>query len=215
MVEAAPDKARPNRMSRQRQKTHDRLVNAALTVMAQKGIDATTINDITEAADVGFGSFYNHFSSKEEILAVAIKEMFETIGTQIDATIEAIADPLEALAVAIRLLIGVALQQPQWAKFIVRTSAVPGYKEIGLVPRLSRDIRAAEDTGRLSITDSKTASFAVTGAIVFMVNALLDGDLPTSGAPERIAAMVLRILGAGEEEAASLVNRPLPGEPAE
>ncbi len=215
MVEAAPDKARPNRMSRQRQKTHDRLVNAALTVMAQKGIDATTINDITEAADVGFGSFYNHFSSKEEILAVAIKEMFETIGTQIDATIEAIADPLEALAVAIRLLIGVALQQPQWAKFIVRTSAVPGYKEIGLFPRLSRDIRAAEDTGRLSITDSKTASFAVTGAIVFMVNALLDGDLPTSGAPERIAAMVLRILGAGEEEAASLVNRPLPGEPAE
>ena len=65
MADANADKARPNRMSCQREKTNKRLVNAALSVMAEKGLDAATINDITEAADVGFGSFYNHFSSKE------------------------------------------------------------------------------------------------------------------------------------------------------
>lgn len=37
-----------------------------MSVMAAEGADAATINDITEAADVGFGSFYNHFASKEE-----------------------------------------------------------------------------------------------------------------------------------------------------
>lgn len=213
MADAATEKTRPNRMSRQRQKTHERLVNAALSVMARKGVDAATINDITEAADVGFGSFYNHFASKEEILGVAIKELFERIGTEIDAAIKEIPDPLEALAVAIRLLVGIIIGQTEWAKFIVRFSTVPGYKEVGLFPRLARDIQAAEDAERLRVADPQTATFAVAGAVVFLVNALLEGDLPTAGAPERIAAMVLRMLGAGEEEASSLANRPLPEAP--
>ena len=210
MADAALEKARPNRMSRQRQKTHDRLVNAALSVMAHKGVDAATISDITEAADVGFGSFYNHFSSKEEILAVAIKDLFERIGTQIDTATGGIADPLEALAAAIRLLIGIILLQTEWAKFIVRFSMIPGYTEVGLFIRLLRDIRAAQDAGKLHIADPGTAPFAVAGAIVFMVNALLEGHLPAPQAPERIAAMVLRMLGVNEEEAVSLVSRPLP-----
>jgi AcrR family transcriptional regulator len=58
----------PNRSTRQKQKTRARLIQAAMSVMAVKGADAATINDITEAADVGFGSFYNHFASKEDIL---------------------------------------------------------------------------------------------------------------------------------------------------
>ncbi len=49
----------PNRLTRHKQKTRARLIRAALSVMARKGADAATINDITEAADVGFGSFYN------------------------------------------------------------------------------------------------------------------------------------------------------------
>ncbi len=43
-----------------------------------------------------------------------------------------------------------------------------------------------------------------------MVDAVLEGDLPPRHAPERIAAMALRILGASEEEIASLISRPLP-----
>ncbi len=210
MADAALEKARPNRMSRQRQKTRDRLVNAALSVMASKGVDAATINDITEAADVGFGSFYNHFSSKEEILAVVIKELFERIGTQIDTATGGISDPLEVLAASIRLSISITLLQPEWARFIVRFSAIPGYTEVGLFNRLSRDIRAVEDAGRLHIADPGAAPHAAAGAIVFMINALLEGHLPAPQAPERIAAMVLRVLGANEEEATELANKPLP-----
>ena len=36
-----------------------------MSVTAAKGADAATINDITEAADVGICSFYNHFASKD------------------------------------------------------------------------------------------------------------------------------------------------------
>ena len=43
-------------------------MNAARVVMADKGVEATTIQEITDAADVGFGTFYNHFESKEVLI---------------------------------------------------------------------------------------------------------------------------------------------------
>lgn len=210
MADLAAEKARPNRMSRQRQKTHNRLVDAALAVMAEKGADAATINDITEEADVGFGSFYNHFSSKEEILTVATEELFERIGGQIDGAVASLSDPLELLAAALRLFTGIILTKPEWAKFIVRVSMVPGYKRIGLFPRLFRDVRRVEESGRMTIVDSSMATYAVGGAILFMVVALLEGELSADEGPERVAAMALRMIGVGESEIADLVNRPLP-----
>ena len=144
--------------------------------MAEKGLDAATINDITEAADVGFGSFYNHFSSKEEILAAAIDEVLERIGSQIDGTVATIPDPLEALAAAIRLFISGVIANPQWAKFLVRVSAVPDPTR-PLFARLFRDIRAAEQAGRLRTVDLDTAVYAVGGAMLFLVIALHEGDL--------------------------------------
>lgn len=210
MADAAADRARPNRQSRQRQKTHDRLIDAALAVMAQKGADAATINDITEAADVGFGSFYNYFSSKDEILAAATDVLFERIGNRIDSTVGAIGDPLQALAAALRLFVNIVIPKPEWAKFIVRVSMVPGYKQVGLFPRLFRDIHRVEESGRLLIMDSGTATYAVGGAMLFLVTALLEGDLPVEGAPERIAGMALRMLGVSEAEITQLVSVPLP-----
>src|SRR4030095_6692086 len=55
------------RVARRRLETRARLVRAARELMARKGVGATSIQEITEAADVGFGSFYNHFDSKETI----------------------------------------------------------------------------------------------------------------------------------------------------
>lgn len=210
MAGASAENGRPNRMSRQREKTYKRLVNAALTVMAEKGPDAATINDITEAADVGFGSFYNHFSSKEEILAAAIEELLERLGAQIDGTVAAIPDPLEGLATAIRLFVTLVITNPHWAKFLIRVSAVPGFNKAGLFARLFRDVRNAEQAGRLRTADPETAIYAVGGAMLFLIIALHEGDLPMTDAPERITATALRILGVAEDEITLLVRRPLP-----
>src|SRR5689334_8248277 len=102
MDDAAFGSERPNRMNRRRQKTRDRLIDAALSVMASKGVDAATIADITETADVGFGSFYNHFSSKDQILKAAIEVLSDRIGIEIDRAVGTITDPLALLATALR-----------------------------------------------------------------------------------------------------------------
>jgi hypothetical protein len=51
--------------------------------------------------------------------------------------------------------------------------------------------------------------------MLFLVIALHEGDLPTTDAPERIAATALRILGVGDDEIARLVRQPLPSMPAD
>ena len=144
MAKAATENVRPNRMSRQKQKTRSALINAALSVMALKGADATTINDITEAADVGFGSFYNHFLSKEEILEVVTEHILERIANYIDGALGDISDPWEILASSLRLFVEIMIANPEWAQFTVRMSVTPGHKHTQIFDRLYRDIAKAE-----------------------------------------------------------------------
>ncbi|MYV89340.1 TetR family transcriptional regulator, partial [Streptomyces sp. SID1034] len=44
-----------------------RIFSAALSLFAEKGFEQTTIDDITERADVARGTFFNHFQHKEEL----------------------------------------------------------------------------------------------------------------------------------------------------
>lgn len=59
----------PNRRERRRIETRERIYRAALRIFAQRGYLETTVEDITEAADVGKGTFFNYFPTKEHVLA--------------------------------------------------------------------------------------------------------------------------------------------------
>lgn len=57
-----------SRRSRRSAELRDRLFRAALALFAKKGYAETTVEDITEAADLGKGTFFNYFPSKEHVL---------------------------------------------------------------------------------------------------------------------------------------------------
>src|SRR4249919_1578396 len=67
---------RPSHGRRERRsaETRERLFRASLDLFARKGFTETTVEDITEAADVGKGTFFNYFPSKDHIL-LAFGEM--------------------------------------------------------------------------------------------------------------------------------------------
>jgi AcrR family transcriptional regulator len=64
----------PDRRQRRSAEIRERLFRAALELFAKKGFSETTVEDITEAADVGKGTFFNYFPSKDHIL-LAFGEM--------------------------------------------------------------------------------------------------------------------------------------------
>jgi len=54
--------------------TRGRLLRAARALFCEKGVDATTIADITNRADLGKGTFYRHFSGREEVMTALVQD---------------------------------------------------------------------------------------------------------------------------------------------
>lgn len=57
------------RRARRKAELRARILRAALDLFARQGFFATTVEQITEAADVGKGTFFNYFPTKEHVLA--------------------------------------------------------------------------------------------------------------------------------------------------
>lgn len=67
-MDEEPDIRTKGRASRRASKTRQRLLDAALYIFNTKGVEGCAIEDITESADVGKGTFYRHFMDKFDIL---------------------------------------------------------------------------------------------------------------------------------------------------
>lgn len=62
------------RRERKKKLTRETLTAVALNIISKQGIYVTTIEDVTNKADIGKGTFYQHFSSKEELLETLLKD---------------------------------------------------------------------------------------------------------------------------------------------
>jgi AcrR family transcriptional regulator len=101
------------RVSRTRQK----LLDAARSLFAEKGLDLTTIDDITERADVGKGTFYYHFKNKEGLIKVMINNVLGELTAALNKKAEGITDLSELMDT----LIGVHIEffSTRWEDFVL------------------------------------------------------------------------------------------------
>ena len=72
-----------NRFERRKQRTREALKQAAIDLILDKGYDAVTVQDITDHADLGRGTFYVHFNDKEDLVWSVIREGFDAITQEI------------------------------------------------------------------------------------------------------------------------------------
>jgi AcrR family transcriptional regulator len=70
-------KTTKNRSQKRASRTRKKLKEAALDVFSEKSVDAATVEEITEKADVGKGTLYQHFDDKEEIVVTLVEEAVE------------------------------------------------------------------------------------------------------------------------------------------
>lgn len=76
---------------------HDRILEAAMAVFAEKGFFVSRIADIADRANVADGTVYLYFKNKDEILATAINTAFDTFMNRARTELAKIADPAERL----------------------------------------------------------------------------------------------------------------------
>jgi AcrR family transcriptional regulator len=116
---ASPNRAKAaeGRRERRSAETRERLFRAALELFARKGFAETTVEDITEAADVGKGTFFNYFPSKDHIL-LAFGEM--QLG-KLQAAVEELRRGDESTRDFLRSLGARMTQEPTRNPAIIRT----------------------------------------------------------------------------------------------
>ncbi|MEU6711994.1 TetR family transcriptional regulator [Nonomuraea sp. NPDC046802] len=85
----SPGRRRPRRRDPGRR---DRLIDAALTVIAERGVAATRHRQIARIADVPLGSMTYHFSSLEEVLAEAFTRHADSVARVLDERLSAAPD---------------------------------------------------------------------------------------------------------------------------
>jgi len=196
-----------DRGARRRERTRASLLEGARRVIAAKGFDAATITEITGAADVGFGSFYNHFESKDELLKVLVTHAVEAHGRAIDGLMAEESDPARLVAAGVMHTVAMAEHDPFWAWFMVRTG-FGEHSELGapLLVRLFRDVGRGVASGRFPIDDIPTSVAAVSGATWAVIRARLAGAAaPDAG--RLLAEGALRLLGLRAADARRAVAR--------
>jgi AcrR family transcriptional regulator len=57
-----------SRRERKKQETREKIYHTALTLFRIQGFEKTSVDQITSRADVGKGTFYNYFSTKEAVI---------------------------------------------------------------------------------------------------------------------------------------------------
>ena len=95
----------PNRFDRRREKTRVDLLEAAERVIAAKGYHQTRIADIASEADVGLGTFYLHFKTKNEIFI----ELIETGAAELRQMINDAKAGVQRVEDKLRITIGTIL----------------------------------------------------------------------------------------------------------
>ena len=108
--------------------------------------------EITQAADVGMGSLYNHFDSKEQLFEAAVADVLDTHGALLDQVTAPLDDPAEKFACSFRLTGRLFRRRPQESLVLLSHGLTLISSDRGLAPRALRDIKAAEAGGSASTT---------------------------------------------------------------
>ena len=105
------------RRERRSSELRQRLFSAAIQLFARKGYSETTVEDITNAADVGKGTFFNYFPSKDHILLAFGEMQLE----KLHASVEEARQSNEPMPVFLRTLRARMTEEPSRNPAIVRT----------------------------------------------------------------------------------------------
>ncbi|WP_448809757.1 TetR/AcrR family transcriptional regulator [Agromyces bauzanensis] len=206
---AAPASERGGRRQRKAELTRRRLLDAARDQLAEDGPESVTIQAITTRADIGQGTFYNYFKSRDEMIDEVIFDVVEGMGQRLDALTAGMDDAALIYSFSLRHLMRTAVTDPVWGWFIVRVGIAQEGLLRSLGPRASRDLQIGVDSGRFTISSVPIASDMTFGSLLAVMRDYLQGDRSVDPS-DVYAENLLRMVGIPADEAHRISRLPLP-----
>lgn len=196
------------RVAQRRARVRGRILEVAEELMAERGIDAVTIDDIAAAADIARRSFYHHFDSKNDVLVPLARARTKELNSRIDRLVAKIDDPAEVMATGLRHCIRTLGSDPLCSWFVLRSGLPQERLYEGVGESGMRDAARGVEAGRFHIANVEVMRLLLSGAFLSALTAYVDGKLSESDLDDAVEHL-LRLLGLSRREAHDLAHRPL------
>ena len=199
-----------NRQERRKERTRLALVRAAQSFIAAGNLNVPILG-ITQAADVGMGSFYNHFGTKEELFRAAVEEALDRLGALLDELTVRVDDPVQVFAHSFRLVGRWHRRNPELSRVLLNSRLALGGSKRGLGLRARRDIANGAQAGRFTVRDPELAVTIVGGTALALGQFLRDHpERDDADTTDQVTEDLLRMLGVSAREARRICALPLP-----
>lgn len=149
---AAPTQA-VGRRERHKRAMYERLYTAALELFTEQGYEETSIEDITERADVARGTFFNYFDKKDEVIAAWGARRRDTLRDELGAIAGGGLDVLTSLENSMRAL--ARINKMEWRTTQVMLAAWvrcghPIFEEPFATSLFAEIVTAGKDSGTVA-----------------------------------------------------------------
>jgi AcrR family transcriptional regulator len=209
MTEHAQPDHRTRVAADRRARTRRRLIESAIPVFAEHGVDASVIDDVIAAAGVSRGTFYNYFQSNRELLLAVNDQLRDEMIVIVQETVAGLPDPAARVAASIGLVIQVARENPLMARFCAQGGLEAAGPDSLICGYLADQIQQGIGEGLFLDCSLTIAMDMVAGAVLFAFYRISHGGIGASHGPE-VVTTILRGLGMTPQQAADLAARPLP-----
>ncbi len=197
------------RVARRRRRVREALIDSARRIMSEKGVETATMAEIAECADVGAGTIYNYFKSKDELAVAVLEDIMHALAIRVEDVTKNFSDPGQVYAYGIRTVLETATHDLRWKQLLSRSEVIADaiYRRMG--PYAIRDIRQAHKAGRFPLGDGELIWKMATHAIVGVGLAITNGDEDESKIDDTVV-LLLCMTGLGADAAKELASRPRP-----
>lgn len=190
-------------------RTRKKLIDSVQRLIAVKGFEQMTIEDITNGADVGFGTFYNHFHSKEDIATALFLERNQEIERIIGTINESEQDRARSIAYVQKLFLTQAIQNEIWGWFIVRSHASHEAMSDSFNEQAKADIAEGVATGRFDVACVEAAAQITIAGLIAAMRSLLEGGAAPNTVNNTVECF-MRLYGLTPDQAKEIANAELP-----
>lgn len=191
---------RPRVAAQRRERMRARLIDGAMSLVAQNGPAATSIDNVISQAQVSRGTFYKYFDAPASLVEAVAKELSNEIIRLIDPLVQGTDDPVLRMATGMRLALRLTRQHPVLGGFLARIgwpNLPPDQLMLEYVPR---DLELGMQQGKFVRMDMRAAMNLTGGVLIGGIHTQLSGAAPDDF-PEQAATTVLMGLGVDRDTA--------------
>src|SRR5918994_6291970 len=178
---AKVDLARRAEIGREkRARTRAQIVEAGAMLLAERPLEALTVDVVVEAAGVAKGTFYYHFQSLEELAAAVGEKLGESFDELLAPARLSLPDPVARITFGLTEFMAKALADPIWARLVVQSAHARTEFARIIRENLKTDLNEVKAQGRMVVQDVELAADIVMGIWLQVMR----GTLQRAAAPD-------------------------------